>query len=112
MSNVSLPADNNFVRVAGGILDDGSGTIAPLSIQASTGRLKVTAIGISGGTGYQAPLSGGLTGTNTWTTAPNVLIIDGVPRQKVQTDGTIMWTGTTTTVLTNAPLPVFDIFGL
>lgn len=64
----------------------------------------------SGGSGYQAPLSGGLTGTNTWTTAPNVLVIDGVPRQKTQTDGTVNWTGTTTTVLTGAPLPTFDIF--
>ena len=45
---VSLQRDMNFVAVAGGVLDDGSGTIAPLSIQASTGRLKVTAIGISG----------------------------------------------------------------
>lgn len=60
--------------------------------------------------GYQAPLSGGLSGTNTWTTAPNVLIIDGKPTQKLQTDGTVMWTGTTTTTLTNAPLPTFDIF--
>ncbi len=66
-----------------------------------------------GGSGFQIPLTGGLTGTNTWTTAPNVLVIDGVPRQKTQTDGTIMWTGTTTTVLTaNCPLPTFDIFGL
>jgi hypothetical protein len=44
----SLNRDANYVAVAGGVLDDGSGTIAPLSIQASTGRLKVTAIGISG----------------------------------------------------------------
>lgn len=63
------------------------------------------------GTGYQVPLTGGLTGINTWASAPDVLIIDGVPRQKVQTDGTIMWTlsGLTTT-LVNAPLPTFDIF--
>ncbi len=93
-------------------------TIDPLAppveyIRVNTGTI-VTATssggGSSGGSGYQAPLSGGLTGTNTWTTAPNVLVIDGVPRQKVQTDGTIMWTGSTTTVLTNAPLPTFDIF--
>lgn len=64
----------------------------------------------SGGSGYQAPLSGGLTGTNTWTTAPNVLVIDNVPYQKTQTDGTVMWTGTTTTVLTGAQLPTRDIY--
>lgn len=64
----------------------------------------------TGGTGYQPPLSGGLTGTNTWSSAPNVLVIDGVPRQKIQTDGTVNWTGTTTTVLTGSPLPTYDIF--
>lgn len=105
---VSLQRDMNFVAVAGGVLDDGSGTIAPLSIQASTGRLKVTAIGISGGSGYQTPLTGGLTGTNTWTTAPSVIVVDGVPMQKTRTDGTTNWTGTTTTVLTVAPS--YDIF--
>lgn len=64
-----------------------------------------------GGSGYQAPLTGGLSGTNKWTTAPNVIVIDGIPRQKIQTDGTIMWTGTTTTTLTtNTPVPTFDIF--
>lgn len=64
----------------------------------------------SGGSGYQAPLSGGLTGTNTWTTAPNVLVIDNVPYQKTQTDGTQIWSGTTTTVITNGPLPTRDIY--
>ncbi len=65
--------------------------------------------GGTGGSGYQAPLSGGLTGTNTWATAPNVIVVDGVPKQKLQTDGiTANWTGTTTTVLAIAP--AFDIF--
>lgn len=99
---VSLPADQNFIRVAGGVLDDGSGTIAPLSIQASTGRLKVTAT-IIGGSGYQAPLSGGLTGTNTWTTAPNAICVDGVTYQKVSQGGTTNWSGTTTTILSFTP---------
>ena len=75
-----------------------------------TASSPLSVVGSAGGSGYQAPLSGGFTGTNTWTTAPKVLVIDGVSYQKVQTDGTVMWTGTTTTVLTNAPLPTFDIF--
>lgn len=69
-----------------------------------------------GSSGYQAVLSGGLTGTNTWTNSPNVLVIDNKPIQRVQTDTTIMWTisgsGPYTTVLTNAPIPTFDIFGI
>lgn len=74
------------------------------------GTANYTGTGGGGGSGYQSPLSGGLTGTNAWATAPNVIVIDGIPRQKTQTDGTVMWTGTTTTVLTGAPLPTFDIF--
>lgn len=65
----------------------------------------------SGGGGFQAPLSGGLTGTNTWTTAPNVIVVDGGrAMQKVSTDGTVNWTGTTTTILIINPN--FDVFAI
>jgi len=40
----SLQRDANRVPVLGGVYDDGSNTIAPLLINASNGRLKVTAI--------------------------------------------------------------------
>lgn len=64
-----------------------------------------------GGSGFQTPLSGGLTGTNTWAIAPNVIAVDqGRIMQKVSTDGTINWTGTTTTVL--AVAPTFDIYAI
>jgi len=46
----SLQRDSNHVPVLGGVYDDGSGTIAPLSINAANGRLKVTAI-LAGGNG-------------------------------------------------------------
>lgn len=72
--------------------------------------ITITATGGSG-SGFQQKLSGNLgQNTFTWTTAPNSITIDGVSYQKVQTDGTVMWTGTTTTVLTGAPIPNFDIF--
>jgi hypothetical protein len=89
---VSLQRDLNFVAVAGGVLDDGSGTIAPLSIQASTGRLKVTAIGISGsgvskiiaGTGISVSPVGGTgnvtitaSGGGVWHTPPESPLPDG-----------------------------------
>lgn len=65
--------------------------------------------GGGGGTGYQAPLSGGITGTNTWTTAPSIIVVDqGKAMQKTNTDGTVNWTGTTTTVL--SVTPVFDVY--
>lgn len=74
--------------------------------------ITITSSGGGGGSGYQAPLTGGLTGTNTWTTAPNALVIDGVTKQQTQTDGQVNWTGTTTTTLTGAQLPTFDIFAI
>jgi hypothetical protein len=78
----SLNRDANYVAVAGGVLDDGSGTIAPLSIQASTGRLKVTAIGITGGSFPQmtqtqinalSPING-QTVYNTTTDVPQIYV--------------------------------------
>lgn len=69
----------------------------------------VTTIAItSSGGGFQVPLTGGLTGTNTWAIAPNVIVVDGVPKQKVNTDGTVNWTGTTTTVL--SVQPNYDVY--
>jgi len=68
-------------------------------------------ISFSSSSGFQRPLTGALNqGTFTWTTAPNVIVVDGVPRQKLQTDGTQNWTGTTTTVL--SIWPTFDVFSV
>lgn len=72
-----------------------------------------TATGGTGGSSYQQPTSGAVDGTNTvftWASAPSVIVVDGLPRQKTQSDGTVNWTGTTTTPL--AIPPNFDIFGL
>lgn len=61
----------------------------------------------SGGTGYQAPTAGAVNGTNTvftWATTPNVIVLDnGNAMNKVSADGTVNWTGTTTTTLNQAP---------
>lgn len=46
----------------------------------------------------------------TFTSAPSIIVVDGVPLQKTQSDGTANWTGTTSVILLKAP--VFDIFGL
>lgn len=66
----------------------------------------------SSSSGYQQPTSGAVNGINqvfVWTTAPTVIVVDqGRPMQKVSSDGTINWTGTTTTTL--AVAPNFDIF--
>ncbi len=105
-----LKHDENTIRVLGGITDDSNQFIRMLRVDPATNRLLVSSVGGSGGSGFQQPITGGLTGTNTWLTAPNVLVIDGVPRQQTQTDGTVNWIGTTTTILTGAPLPTFDIF--
>ena len=69
----SLNRDANYVAVGGGVYDDGSNVIAPLLINASTGRLKVTAtIGSitpgSFGTWYN--VSGTINGSNVTFTIP------------------------------------------
>ncbi len=72
-------------------------------------QTQVNSIPTTSSSGFQQPLTGALNqGTFTWTTAPNVIVVDEVPRQKVQSDGTVNWTGTTTTVLTQWPSS--DIF--
>ncbi len=63
--------------------------------------------------GFQQP-TGTVDGSNTvftWTTAPQVIVVDqGRPMQKTSSDGTVNWTGTTTTTLTIAPN--FDIYAV
>lgn len=69
--------------------------------------------GGGGGSGFQQPATGAVNGTNvtfTWATEPSALVIDGITKQKVQSDSTVNWTGTTTTILTIAPN--FDIFAI
>lgn len=110
MANEILRRDDNSIPVLAGITDDTNQEIRMLRVDPVTGRLKVTGLG-GGGSSFIQPTSGALNqATFVWSTAPNVIFIDGVPRQKVSTDGTVNWTGTTTTVLTI--YPTFDIFGL
>lgn len=87
----------------------GATLVAGTGITITPNSNGTTTISGSSSTGFQQPTSGALNqSTFVWATAPNVIVVDGVPRQKVQTDGTINWTGTTTTVL--AQWPSFDIF--
>lgn len=61
---------------------------------------------------YQVP-TGTVNGGNTsfvFASAPNVISVDGVPKQKTSSDGTVNWTGTTTVSLSVAPN--FDVFGI
>lgn len=61
---------------------------------------------------YQQP-TGTVNGTNNvfvFTTAPNVISVDGVTRQKVSSDGTVNWTGTT--IVTLNQVPNNDVFGV
>lgn len=86
----------------------GSGVSASLV----NGLLTLTFSGGSGGSAFQQPTSGTVNGTNAtfvWATAPNTIVVDGGRTiQKVSSDGTVNWTGTTTTVLAIAPN--FDVF--
>ncbi len=82
----------------------------------NTVTTKWRCMAVSGGTtssGFQQPTSGTVDGSNAvfvWATAPNVISVDGVPKQKVSSDTTVNWTGTTTTTLSVAP--TFDVFAI
>lgn len=70
-------------------------------------------VDVTGTTSVVAPTSGSVNGVNTvfvFTTAPSAICVDqGRFMQKVSSDGTVNWTGTTTVTLSVAP--IFDIFG-
>lgn len=76
------------------------------------GVADVVVTGTGGGFAVQVP-TGTVNGVNitfVFTTAPQVIVLDnGNVMNKVSSDGTVNWTGTTTVVL-NQP-PGFNIFG-
>lgn len=84
--------------VSGATVSNGGGGVAQVSISGG------------GSSGFQRPLTGGLTGTNTWSTAPNSITVDNLTLQKTSTNGQVNWTGNTTTVLTVQPTQ--DVFSL
>jgi len=63
---------------------------------------------------FQIPASGVVNGINqtfVWLRAPSVIVIDGVPLQQENQDGTVNWTGSTTTIFQNVA-PLSSIFAL
>lgn len=83
---------------------------AGITITRAGGFATIAATGGSS-SGFQQPTSGAVNGVNqtfVFATSPNVLVIDGIPRQKVQSDSTVNWTGTTTVILSVAP--TYDCF--
>lgn len=112
MSNAYRDENSVPTLIASSIVD--GKTPVRLWADPVTHRLLVDSTGSGGGSGYQAPLSGSVNGTNqtfTWTTAPSAISVDqGRVMQKVSSDGTVNWTGTTTTVLSIAPNS--DIFAV
>lgn len=92
-----------FIIAGTNITITGSGTLSDPYIISSTAVSS---------TGYQVPIGivNGVNQTYDWTIAPNAIVVDGITINKVSSDGSINWTGTTTTVLTIAPN--FNIFGV
>lgn len=66
----------------------------------------------SSGGGY-IEATGTVDGSNldfTFASEPAIIVVDGVPRRKTQSDGTSNWTGTTSVTLLVAPN--FDVYGI
>jgi hypothetical protein len=89
-----------------------AGTGVTLTYNRSSGRNDVTITSSGSGGGILAA-TGTVDGSNlvfTFISAPSIIIVDGVPKQKTQSDTTANWTGTTSVTLTVAP--VSDIYGI
>ncbi len=103
-TNGTLNGSQTLLNLVAGtnitLSDNGSGSI---TIASSGGS----------GSGYQTPTSGAVNGSNqtfVWSVAPKALAVDGMVLNATSSDGTVNWTGTTTTVLTVAPNN--NIFGI
>lgn len=88
-----------------------NGTVAVLG---DGTEITYTAPSGGGSSGFQQKTSGTIDGSNlvfAFASAPSAISVDqGRIMQKVSTDGTVNWTGTTTITLSVAP--TFDIFGV
>lgn len=103
--------DGNFVPTLLAVSSDDGVTPVKVAADPDTGRILVDIA--SGGLAFLAATGtvNGVNATFTFAAAPSVIVVDqGRSMQKVSSDGTINWTGTTSVVLTIAPN--FDIFGL
>lgn len=81
-------------------------------LQIATQGQRTSASSSSSGSFAVMTPTGTVNGSNTsftFPSAPLVIVVDGVPKQKTQSDGTANWTGTTSVTLSVAPN--FDIFG-
>lgn len=108
--NGVLKRDDDGYPVMGGTSSVDNATIINSSYDPTTRRL-LTDFASSSSSGYQQPLTGALgQSTFTWTTAPNAIVVDGNTLQATSVDGTVNWTGTTTTVMTI--YPTHDIFAV
>lgn len=99
------------------IVDDPAGSPVTKKISFANFEANLTIanqIGYSTVALFQQVTGGSINGSNTvftWAVAPKAICVDnGRVMQKVSSDGTVNWSGTTTTTLTNAPN--FDIFGV
>lgn len=82
---------------------------ANVTITTVNGKKRISSLG--GSFSLLTP-TGTVDGSNTafvFTSAPSIIVVDGVPIQKTQSDGTVNWTGTTNVNLSRAPN--YDIFG-
>lgn len=106
--NTRLQLNGVMVATGANTINFIGGTLTPVGDGTT---VNYTPPSSGGGSGYQVP-TGTVNGTNqtfTWATAPNVIVVDqGRAMQKVSSDGTVNWTGTTTTILSIAP--TFDIY--
>ena len=112
----SLPRDLNRIVVAGGLYDDGSGTIAAFPINHTNGRLKITATVAGGVLPTLITFTGIVNGVNkvyTVSASPTYAVCDGIWYRATDANSNVQWTynaGAGTVTFSNL-VPQNDVFG-
>lgn len=103
-------ATRNYIKLFNGTLDlSGLSTTRNYAFQDQSGTLALLS---DIPTGAKLVATGAVDGVNTvysFSSAPDIIVIDSVPYEQTQSNGMVMWTGSTTVTLFKAP--VRDIFG-
>lgn len=101
-----LVATRTVKKGGGDIVEAGSG----VTIVRSAGKKVISVSSVASAISVPTGTVNGSNQTFVFTSAPTIVFVDGIPRQKTENNGFENWTGATTIILTIAP--TISIFGI